>query len=326
MFHRVMAKKLLVAVLASLSLTGMAVAQSYPSQPVKLIVPFAVGGGVDILARVLGEKMSKDLGQPVVVENRVGAGGGLGSDYVAKAKPDGYTLLVATTGTHGINPILYPSLPYDAQHDFVPISLIAAVSNVLVVGPRLNVNDLGELIAQAKKSPDKLSYASFGNGTSNHLSGELLNMQANIDAVHVPYKSATQAVTDLMGGQIDYAFVNLPLALPHINAGKLRALAITSQQRNPSLPGTPTMSQAGMRNFVVESWYGLMAPRGTSLSSISVLQKAVKEGLNDAKVRESFIKNGAEIRVSDSQELSEMIAAEQVRWKYVVQRANVKVD
>lgn len=326
MFHRVIANKLLVAVLASLSLTGMAAAQSYPSQPVKLIVPFAVGGGVDILTRVLGEKISKDLDQSVVVENRVGAGGGLGSDYVAKAKPDGYTLLVATTGTHAINPILYSSLPYDAQQDFVPISLIAAVPNLLVVGPRLNVNDLGELIAQAKRSPGKLSYASFGNGTSNHLSGELLNMQAKIDAVHIPYKSATQAVTDLMGGQIDYAFVNLPLALPHVNAGKLRALAITSQQRNPSLPDVPTMSQAGLGDFVVESWYGLMAPKGTDSSRISLLQKAIKDGLNDAKVRESFIKNGAEVRVSDSQELSAMIAAEQIRWKDVVQRANVKVD
>lgn len=326
MFHRVIANKLLVAVLASLSLTGMAAAQSYPSQPVKLIVPFAVGGGVDILTRVLGEKISKDLDQSVVVENRVGAGGGLGSDYVAKAKPDGYTLLVATTGTHAINPILYSSLPYDAQQDFVPISLIAAVPNLLVVGPRLNVNDLGELIAQAKRSPGKLSYASFGNGTSNHLSGELLNMQAKIDAVHIPYKSATQAVTDLMGGQIDYAFVNIPLALPHVNAGKLRALAITSQQRNPSLPDVPTMSQAGLGDFVVESWYGLMAPKGTDSSRISLLQKAIKDGLNDAKVRESFIKNGAEVRVSDSQELSAMIAAEQIRWKDVVQRANVKVD
>ena len=325
LFRSFSAQALAAGMLYLLSLPP-AIAQSYPTQPVKIVVPFAVGGGVDVLTRVLAERMGKELSQTVIVENRVGAGGNLGSDYVAKAKPDGYTLLVATTGTHAINPILYPSLPFDTKEDFTPISLIAAVPNVLVVGPRFSVKTLAELIAALRSSPGKHSYASFGNGTSNHLSGELLKLLAQVDAVHIPYKSATQAVTDLMGGQIDFAFVNIPLALPHIKGGKLHALAVTSPMPIESLPNVPTMAQAGLEGFVVESWYGLMAPKGLAPETISLLERVTANALRDTKVREIFSSNGAEVRASSSTDFATLIATERVRWADVIQRANVRID
>ena len=312
--------------IGSLVFSSLALSQDYPGRAVKLVVPFAAGGGVDILTRFLAEKMGQDLKQSFVVENRVGAGGNIGSDAVAKAKPDGYTLLVATTGTHAINPALFPSLPFDAKEDFIPISLIAAVPNLLVVGPKLQVKSLPELIEAAKRSNLKLSYASFGNGTSNHLSGELLKMQGDFQAVHIPYKSATQAVTDLLSGQIDFAFVNMPLALSHVQAGKLNALAITSSERNVLLPEVPTMAQGGVKDFVVESWYGLMAPKGTPSSIIHLLEKATAQALNDRKLQESFVKSGAEARTNSNVEFVALIAAERARWAEVIQRANVKVD
>lgn len=319
-------RKCLIAALGGAILAPAVSAHPFPDHSVKLVVPFAAGGGVDILTRVLSEKMSQDLGQPMMVENRVGAGGNLGADYVAKSKPDGYTLLVATTGTHAINPVLFPKLPFDAKRDFIPVSLIAAVPNLLVVGPRLQVNSLQELIEFAKRSPGKLSYASFGNGTSNHLSGELLKMQAGIEVMHVPYKSATQAVTDLLGGQIDFAFVNMPLALSHVQSGKLTALAITSAERNASVADVPTMSQAGLNDFVVESWYGLMAPKGTSLKTVDVLQKATAQALLDQKVRDLFAKNGAEVRSDAGDAFDSLISSERARWTEVIKRAKVNVD
>ncbi len=318
--------KNLTFVLGGILFSGLAFSQDYPDRPVKLVVPFAAGGGVDILTRVLADKFSSDLKQSFVVENRVGVGGNIGSDAVAKSKPDGYTLLVATTGTQAINPVLFPSLPFDAKEDFIPISLIAAVPNLLVVGPKLQVKSLQELIEVAKRSTFKLSYASFGNGTSNHLSGELLKMQGDFHAVHIPYKSATQAVTDLLGGQIDFAFVNMPLALAQVQAGKLKALAITSGERSTLLPEVPTMLQAGVQDFVVESWYGLMAPKGTPASTIQHLEKATARALSDRTLQESFIKSGAEARFNSNPEFVTLIAAERARWAEVIQRANVRVD
>ncbi|MFY9137622.1 Bug family tripartite tricarboxylate transporter substrate binding protein [Zwartia sp.] len=318
--------KYLTLALSSILFSSLAFSQDYPDRPVKLVVPFAAGGGVDILTRVLAEKFSSDLKQSFVVENRVGAGGNIGSDAVAKSKPDGYTLLVATTGTHAINPVLFPTLPFDAKEDFIPISLIAAVPNLLVIGPKLQVKSLQELIEVAKRSTFKLSYASFGNGTSNHLSGELLKMQGDFHAVHIPYKSATQAVTDLLGCQIDFAFVNMPLALAQVQAGKLKALAITSNERSILLPEVPTMLQAGVKDFVVESWYGLMAPKGVSASTIQLLEKATARALSDQTLQNSFIKSGAEARFNTNPEFVSLIAADRARWAEVIQRANVRVD
>ena len=301
-------------------------AQSFPAQPIKIVVPFAVGGGVDILTRVLGDRMSKSLGQSVIVENRLGAGGNLGVDFVAKAPADGYTLVMATTGTHSINPALYKKLPFDASKDFAPITLVASVPNLLVVNAQVKASSLNDLIALAKNAPGTLSFASFGNGTSNHLSGEMLKMLANIDVLHVPYKSATQAVTDLIAGQTTFAFVNMPLALTHVKSDKLRALAVTSQKRSSALPELQTMAQAGLTDFVVESWYGLMAPAATPPAVIESLQRAVVQALNDPEIITKFANNGAEALSTSPAEFDALLRAERAHWANLVTKANITID
>ncbi len=261
-------------------------------------MPFAAGGGVDILTRALAQPLGERLGQQVIVDDKPGAGGNLGVDAVAKAPADGYTLVMATTGTHTINPGLYPKLPFDAERDFKPITLIASVPNLLVVNPALGVDSAAELVALAKSKPGALSFASFGNGASNHLSGEMLKSLTGIDVIHVPYKSAPQAVTDLMAGQTAFAFVNTPLALPHVRSGKLKALAVTGAKRSAATPEFPTMQEAGVPGFVVESWYGLMAPAGTPDAVIARLHKETLAVLATPEVREFFAKQGADVVTS----------------------------
>lgn len=313
--------------------TGLALALSlstaraaYPDKPIHIVVPFAAGGGVDILTRVLAQNLSDSLHQPVIVEDRPGAGGNLGMDYVAKAAPDGYTVAMATTGTQEINPGLYSHLPYDAVKSFSPVTLVASVPNVLVVNERVPAKSLKELIALAKAQPGKLSFASFGNGTSNHLSGELLKQMAGINVLHVPYKKATQAVTDLISGQVSFAFVNMPLALPHVHSGQLRALAVTGAQRSGTQPQLPTMSEAGLPGFVVESWYGLMAPAHTPPEVVQHLRRAVLAALAKPEVKAFFGKQGADVVTSTPEELATMIKKGQVRWAKIIKDSGAHVD
>lgn len=299
---------------------------AYPDKPIHIVVPFAAGGGVDILTRVLAQNLSDSLHQPVIVEDRPGAGGNLGMDYVAKAAPDGYTLAMATTGTQEINPGLYSRLPYDAVKSFSPVTLVASVPNVLVVNERVPVKSLKDLIALAKAQPGKLSFASFGNGTSNHLSGELLKQMAGINVLHVPYKKATQAVTDLISGQVSFAFVNMPLALPHVHSGQLRALAVTGAQRSGTQPQLPTMSEAGLPGFVVESWYGLMAPAHTPPEVVQHIRQAVLAALAKPEVKGFFGKQGADVVTSTPEELAAMIKKGQVRWAKIIKDSGAHVD
>ena len=241
----------LAAALSSVAIAASALAaDAWPSRPVKIVVPFAAGGGVDVLTRVLADKLGPALGTTIVVEAVPGAGGNLGSAQVARAAPDGYTLLMATTGTHTINPGLYKDMPFDAVKDFAPITVIASVPNLLVVNPQVPAHDVKELVALAKSKPGKLNFASFGYGTSNHLSGELFKSVAGIDVAHVPYKNAPQAVLDIVSGEITFGFVNAPLALPQVRGGKLRALAVTGAKRSPAAPEFPTMAEAGLPDFV----------------------------------------------------------------------------
>ena len=273
-------------------------AQDYPNRPVRIVVPFAAGGGVDILTRALAQQLGERLGQQVVVDDKPGAGGNLGVDAVAKAPPDGYTLVMATTGTHTINPGLYPKLPFDAEQRLQADHLdrVGAEPARRQPGAR---RQLGRRAGRAAKGkPGKLSFASFGNGTSNHLSGEMLKSLTGIDVTHVPYKSAPQAVTDLMAGQTAFAFVNTPLALPHVRSGKLRALAVTGAKRSAATPEFPTMQEAGVPGFVVESWYGLMAPAGTPDAVIARLHKETLAVLATPEVREFFAKQGADVVTS----------------------------
>ena len=303
-----------------------ALAQHYPSKPVKIVVPFAAGGAVDILTRVLAEKLGPALGQPIVVEPVAGAGGNLGSALVAQAPPDGYTLLMATTGTHTINPGLYKNMPFDAVKDFAPVALIASVPNILVVHPDVPVKNVRELVALAKSKPGKLNFASFGHGTSNHLSGELFKHVAEIDVVHVPYKNAPQAVLDLVGGQVSFAFVNAPLALPQVKAGKLRALAVTGGKRSPAVPDLPTMAEAGLPAFVVESWYGIMAPAGTPQPVVNRIYEDTLKVLKTPEMTEAFARLGADVIWASPAVFGAIIVTERARWAEVIKKSGAKID
>ena len=312
--------------LLSLAFCTPVAAQAYPAKPVKIVVPFAAGGAVDILTRVLADKLSPALGQQIVVEPVTGAGGNIGSAAVAKAAPDGYTLLMATTGTHTINPGLYKNLPFDAEKDFAPITLVASVPNILVVHPDVPVKNVKELVALAKSQPGKLDFASFGHGTSNHLSGELFKSVAGIEVVHVPYKNAPQAVLDVVGGQVKFAFVNAPLALPQVRAGKLRALAVTGAKRSPAVPELPTMAEAGLPDFVVESWYGLMAPVGTPEPVIRRIRDDTLKVLARPDLVEAFAKQGADVVTSTPSEFASMVSSEKARWAEVIRKSGAKID
>lgn len=292
---------------------------SYPSNPVTVVVPFAAGGGVDILTRILAQHLSEKLGEPVVVENRPGAAGALGVQLVAQAEPDGYTLVMATTGTHTINPGLYKDLPYDPLKDFAPITTVASVPNLLVVNPDVPADSVEELVELARSKPGELKFGSFGPGTSNHLSGELMKHLAKLDIVHVPYRKAPEGVADLISGQIDMLFVNTPLGLPHVQSGRMRALAVSGAKRSATAPELPTMSEAGVEGFVVESWYGLFAPAGTPEPVISKLHDAVAEVLARPDVQAFFAKQGAETLTSTPAEISAAIEAEIPRWKEIIE-------
>ena len=312
--------------LAAFTLVAPVFAQDFPVRPVRIVVPFAAGGGVDILTRTLAQHLGERLGQQVLVDDRPGAGGNVGVDAVAKSPPDGYTLVMATTGTHTINPGLYAKLPFDVERDFKPITLIASVPNLLVVNPALGVNSAAELVALARSKPGQLSFASFGNGASNHLSGEMLKSLTGIQATHVPYKSAPQAVTDLIAGQTSFAFVNTPLALPHVRSGKLRALAVTGAKRSAATPDFPTMQEAGVPGFVVESWYGLMAPAGTPDAVIARLHKETLAALALPEVREFFAKQGADVVTATPAEFAAVIKSERARWAEVIRTSGARIE
>ena len=311
-------------------LAGLARAQGIdypkPGATIRYVVPFPPGGLTDVMARTVGQALGERWKVNVVIDNRPGGGGQIGADAVAKAPPDGYTLVMATTGTHTINPGLYPKLPFDAERDFKPVTLIASVPNLLVVNPALGVGTAAELVALAKSKPGALSFASFGNGASNHLSGEMLKSLTGIQVTHVPYKSAPQAVTDLMAGQTAFAFVNTPLALPHVRSGKLKALAVTGAKRSAATPEFPTMQEAGVPGFVVESWYGLMAPAGTPEAVIARLHKEILAVLATPELREFFAKQGADVVTTTPAEFAAMVKTERARWAEVIRTSGAKVD
>src|SRR5271166_4588940 len=253
-------------------------AQTYPTKPIRLVVPFPAGGTTDILAREVGQRLSVSLGQSVIVDNRPGAAGNIGSELVAKSAPDGYTLLMATVGTHAINPSLYARMPYDHVKDFTPVVLVAGVPNVLEVTPSLPVYTVADLIKLAKEKPGQINFASSGSGTSIHLSGELFKTMAGVDMTHVPYKGSAAAITDLIGGQVQVMFDNLPSSLPQIKAGKLRAIAVTSAQRAPALPDVPTIAESGLPGFEATSWFGVVAPAGPAPAPAAVSPAPARTG------------------------------------------------
>jgi tripartite-type tricarboxylate transporter receptor subunit TctC len=303
-----------------------AFAQSYPNRPIRLVVPFPAAGTTDILARAAAQKLTESLGQAVVVDNRPGAGGNIGSDLVAKSAPDGYTLLMGTVGTHAINPSLYSKMPYDHVKDFVPVVLVAGVPNVLVVNPALPVNSVADLIKLAKDKPGTINFASSGSGTSIHLSGELFKTMAGVDMTHVPYKGSSPALTDLIGGQVQVMFDNLPSALPQIKGGKLRAIAVTSLKRAPALPDIPTISESGLPGFEASSWFGVLAPAGTPAPIVARINAEVNKWLQSADAREKLISQGAEAAGGSPEQFAAHIRAESDKWAKVVKASGAKVD
>jgi tripartite-type tricarboxylate transporter receptor subunit TctC len=291
-----------------------------------LVVPFPAGGTTDILARAAAQQLTELLGQSVVVDNRPGAAGNIGSDVVAKSPADGYTLLMGTVGTHAINPSLYSKMPYDHIKDFVPIVLVAGVPNVLVVNPALPVNSVADLIKLAKEKPGSINFASSGSGTSIHLSGELFKTMAGVDMTHVPYKGSAPAITDLMGGQVQIMFDNLPSSLQQIKAGKLRAIAVTSLKRAPALPNVPTISESGLPGFEASSWFGILAPAGTPASVVTRINAEVNKWLQSADAREKLLAQGAEAAGGSPEQFAAFIRSETDKWAKVVKASGAKVD
>jgi tripartite-type tricarboxylate transporter receptor subunit TctC len=301
-------------------------AQSYPNRTIRLVVPFPAAGTTDILARAAAQKLTEAFGQSVVVDNRPGAAGNIGSDLVAKSAPDGYTLLMGTVGTHAINPSLYSKMPYDHVKDFVPVVLVAGVPNVLVVNPALPVNSVADLIKLAKDKPGQINFASSGSGTSIHLSGELFKTMAGVDITHIPYKGSSPALTDLMGGQVQIMFDNLPSALPQIKAGKLRAIAVTSLKRAPVLPDVPTISESGLPGFEASSWFGVLAPAGTPAPIVARINAEVNKWLQSTDARERLLSQGAEAAGGSPEQFANHIRAESEKWAKVVKASGAKVD
>lgn len=300
--------------------------QPYPNRTIRLVVPFPAGGTTDILARAASQKLTESLGQPVVVDNRPGAGGNIGADMVAKSAPDGYTLLMGTVGTHAINASLYSKMPYDHVKDFTPIVLVAGVPNVLVVNPSVPVNSVGDLIKLAQAKPGAINFASSGSGTSIHLSGELFKTMAHVDMTHVPYKGSAPALTDLIGGQVQVMFDNLPSSLAQIKAGKLRAVAVTSLKRAPALPDVPTISESGLPGFEASSWFGVLGPAGTPPSVVTRINSEINNWLQSPEARAQLLAQGAEAAGGTPESFASHIRAETEKWAKVVKASGAKVD
>jgi tripartite-type tricarboxylate transporter receptor subunit TctC len=323
--ERNLMKRLLPAVLALL-LPALAAAQAYPSAPVRIVNPFTAGGPADLLARAVGQKLNEAWGQPVIVESRAGAAGNIGIEYVARQPSDGYTLLVMPTGNAVVNPHLYAKLPYDTFRDFAPVTLLATVENALVVNPGVAAKSVPELVALAKASPGKLTFASPGVGSQAHIAGEMLKSMAGVDMLHVPYKGMAPAMNDLLGGQVSFMFLSMSSALKQVEAGKLRALGVASLKRAPAAPALPTIAEQGFPGFEAVSWYALMAPAGTPAEVVEKIAAESARALRDPAVRERLVGLGAEPVGSSPAELAAMLKRENARWGEFIRKAGIRAE
>ncbi|MEP7207867.1 MAG: tripartite tricarboxylate transporter substrate binding protein [Casimicrobiaceae bacterium] len=298
----------------------------YPSRPIRIIVPFPPGGPADVLARVVGERLGASLAKPVVVENRAGAGGNIGMELGAKAAPDGYTLVLAPAGNLTVNPNLYRSVPYDVGRDFAPVTVLAAVPNILVVNPSLGVKSVADLVRYAKAHPGALNFSSPGPGSGAHLAGELFKSMAGVDMVHVPFNGIAPAVTAVLGGQVQVMFAGAPSVLQHIKAGKLEGLAVASAKRIASAPEMPTVAESGLPGFEVVSWYGIVAPATTPTEIVAKLQVEIDKALREPEVKDKLAGLGAEPIGNTPQAFGKMIQSETAKWSRIVKDAKITVE
>jgi tripartite-type tricarboxylate transporter receptor subunit TctC len=317
--------KRLIAAVALAACAGVVLAQPYPVRPIRLIVGFTPGGGVDINARMLAPRLSEYLGQQVIVENRPGAGTNIASEHVAKSAPDGYTLLINTPAV-AINMALYRNLPYDTLRDFVPVSVFSESPNVLVVNAKLAAHNVKELIAMARSAPGKLNYSSAGVGTTQHLAGELLKLRTGTFIVHIPYKGTAPSLTALIAGEVDLSFANIPSIQAHVKSGRLRALAVTASKRDPQLPDVPTMQEAGLEGVEVVVWYGVLAPAGTPREIVQKLADGIQRATREPDLRKRMLEQGAAPVGNTPEEFSRLLKEEVARWAEVVKVSGARAD
>jgi tripartite-type tricarboxylate transporter receptor subunit TctC len=322
---RTIAARALACLAALASLTAPAAAQNFPDRPVTLIIPFSAGGSTDLVGRLVAQRMGEELGQQVVVDNRGGAGGNLGSAAVAKAEPGGYTILMGTVATHALNPLIYTKIPYDPVADFAPVSLLATVPNVLVVHPSVAANSVAELVEMVKKEPGKYSYASSGNGTPLHLSGELFKTMAGVDVVHIPYKGAGPALIDVLAGQVPIMFDNLPSSTEHIKTGRLKGLAVTTKDRAPAFPDMPAMGEA-LPGYETYTWNALFAPAGTPPEVVARLNEAANKAVSDPATKAKLAEFSATVVGSTPEELAAHVKSELAKWTPIVKQSGAKID
>jgi tripartite-type tricarboxylate transporter receptor subunit TctC len=298
---------------------------NYPDKPIKFVVPYPPGGGTDVVARIVQMRLQAALGQNVLIDNKGGAGGSLGTDVVAKSAPDGYTVLF-TLSSHTINPAIFPKLPYDTLKDFEPVGLVASLPQILVANTSIPVRNVADVVAQAKAAPDKSSFASVGNGSPGHLAGELMVIRTGAPMLHIPYRGGGPAITDVMGGQVPYLWVSIPAAAQHVKSGKLKALAVSTVKRSAAFPDVPTMQEAGVADFEVDSWYAMLVPAKTPQAIIDKLNKALNTVLAEPAIRAQLLEQGAEAVGGTPEALGKVIAAELPKWAKLAKDANIKAD
>jgi len=317
-----------ISTLLSLALAAPLLALAdgpYPDKPIKFVVPYPPGGGTDVVARIVQQRLQAALGQPIVIDNKGGAGGSLGTDIVAKAAPDGYTVLF-TLSSHTINPAIFPKLPFDTIKDFEPVGLVASLPQLLASNMAVPVRNVADVVAQAKAAPEKFSFASVGNGSPGHLAGELMVLRTGAPMAHIPYRGGGPAVTDVIGGQVPLLWVSIPAAAAQVKAGKLRALAVSTTKRSPAFPDVPTMQEAGVADFEVDSWYAMLVPAKTPRPIIERLNKALNTVLAEPAIRAQLIDQGADAVGGTPEALAKVIAAEVPKWIKLAKDANIKAD
>ncbi len=305
--------------------TAGAADTAYPEKPIRVVVPYPPGGGTDVIARIVQDKLRQQLGQSIVIENRGGAAGSIGTEIVAKSEPDGYTVLF-TLSSHTINPAIFTRLGFDTERDFVPVATVASLPQILVANPAFQANTLQEIVAMAKAKPDGLSFASVGNGSPSHLAGELLNLRAGIRITHVPYRGGGPAVIDVIGGQVPLLWVSIPAAAGQIKQGKLKAIAVSTVKRSAAFPDVPTVQESGIADFEVDSWYAVFMPARTPKAIVDKWNAAINVAVRDPEIREKLLQQGSEGVGGTSESLARMVSAELVKWKKLAADAKIKAD